>query len=342
MNGINPPTIYDVAKLAGVSAASVSRALSGSGASLATQERVTEAARKLGYRFNPMARALNTGMTHTLAFIVPDVTNPVFATILRGAEEAAGAEGFTLLLVDSHEDENAELEAYDRLARSADGFLLVTPRTDEAAVQNLAANIQTVVINRAVEGVPSVVADVEPGTVDTISHLHELGHRHVAFIPGPSKSRLMQLRWQIAEREAARKGMDFTLLPSGVGTIAHGTEIAPEVLATGATAAICFNDLIAIGLAMSCHAADVPLPAALSIVGYDDVFGPAFAHPPLTSVALPAAELGRRACRMLIQHLTNHSQPIDEPPLVTALVVRESTAAPGSQTPPTPRSHAST
>src|SRR5699024_10767613 len=127
----------------------------------------------------------------------------------------------------------------------------------EAAVQQLAASVQTVVINRDVEGVPSVVADVEPGTVDTIRHLRELGHRHVAFIPGPSKSRLMQLRWQIAQREATRKGMNFTLLPSGVGTIERGSEIASEVLATGATAAICFNDLIAIGLAISCHAADI-------------------------------------------------------------------------------------
>jgi LacI family transcriptional regulator len=124
-------TIYDVAELAGVSPSTVSRALSKPGRiSARTEARIRMAAQQLSFRINPMARALHTGRTNTLALVVADITNPVIFDIVRGAEHAASVEGYTLVIAESQESSDAEASSVQRLLPSVDGIILATSRLD--------------------------------------------------------------------------------------------------------------------------------------------------------------------------------------------------------------------
>lgn len=323
------PTIYDVARLAGVSPATVSRALGSGSSSPATRRLVRDAASKLGFRANLIARALNTGNTRSVGFIVPDLTNPIFSAILRAAEREAGLHGYTMVLVDTDEDQHAERQAAERLGRVADGIILVTPRDNDGQIQNLAARIPVVCVNRHIDGVESVVVDVEPGTTAALEHLVELGHQHVVFVPGPANSWLMQQRIAIIERESARLGLRLTLLPAGLGELERGELVAADVLATGATVVLCLNDLVAFGLMIGLRRLGVDLPEEMSLVGYEDILGPTFSEPTLTSIALPAADLGRVAATVMLAKLQGTDAPAPER-LEATLNVRASTVPPAA------------
>ena len=323
-----PATIYDIARAAGVSPSTVSRALNKPGRiSAATEKRIRDAAEELGYRLNPMARALHTGRTSTLGLILSDITNPVYFDLVRGAERVTAEHDFTLVLAESQESPEAEAATIDRLLPSVDGFVLVASRLSDETISRFQAQKPIALVNRVIEGVTSFVPSVAPGIRAALDHLHSLGHCTLAFVAGPATSWMSGERWRTICEEAVQRGMSVVEIAPGIPTLSGGEEALRRVVASGATAVLAYNDLMAIGLMMASQAKGVRVPERLSIVGFDDIFGASFTTPALTTIRSPLGETGGQAVRSLLSQLSGRGASAEQG-LETALVVRGSTGAP--------------
>lgn len=303
-------TIYDIAKLAGVNPSTVSRALNNPGRVTGkTRVIVEEAAAKLNYKANSFARALPTGITNTIGLIVADITNPTFFDVIRGAETAAAEGDCTLVLAESSESPEKELVVARRMLGTVDGLILASPRMDDEQIRGLPADKPVVVINREIEGIPCVVPDVDRGIGQAFKSLAANGHYHILYVAGPGHSWMSGRRWEGIRSAADWCRVEATMLESATPTLEGGRRIARQVLATGATAVITYNDLLAIGLMQELQAAKVSVPESISIVGFDDIFGADFTSPPLTTIRSPLRECGRRATIQLLGEWENSPAP---------------------------------
>jgi DNA-binding LacI/PurR family transcriptional regulator len=316
-------TIYDIARLVDVSPSTVSRALNKPGRiNPKTEQRIRDAAKSLGYRANPMARSLPTGRTGTIGLMLSDITNPVYFDLIRGAERVMSAEGQTLVLAESQEAPERELDAAERLLTSVDGLILVASRLRDEQIYELTAFKPVVLVNRQVKGVPSVVPNVAPGLSAAVTHLAGLGHRSIAYLSGPSTSWMNDLRWQVLFDLAVTAGLSIVEIGPGTPTMAGGSALLPRVVASGVTALIAYNDLMALGVLRTCRDQGIMVPDGLSIIGFDDIFGTDLTTPALTTIRSPLAELGEMAVRMLAGRTGAQASP------PTVFVPRTSTAAP--------------
>lgn len=259
--GGSAPTIYDIARLAGVNPSTVSRALSQPGRINAkTQERIEAAAKELNYRVNPIARALPTGRTNTLGLVVADITNPVIFGIVRGAERAAADAGYTLIIAESQESGEREAKAIERVLPAIDGLVLATTRLGDAEISRIADRKPTVVINRSLEGVTSILPDVKQGVGQLVGHLADLGHRSLAYLSGPETSWISARRWDALLEAAPERGMSIVEIGPGMPTLDGGAAAISRVVASGVTGVIAFNDLMAIGLLRAAAERGSPSP----------------------------------------------------------------------------------
>ncbi|WP_417562979.1 LacI family DNA-binding transcriptional regulator [Microbacterium sp.] len=317
------PTIYDIAELAGVNPSTVSRALGKPGRiSAATAAKVRAAAERLDFRVNPMARALQTGKTKMIGLVLADITNPVVFGIVRGAEHAAAEAGYTLVIAESQESGENEAEAIERLLPSVDALVLATTRLGAGRISALAARKPVILINRAVDGIDSVLPDVDTGVVELLDHLAELGHTSVAFLAGPDTSWISARRWSSILAAAEARDIAIVEIGPNVPTMAGGHETLRRVIAARVTAVIAYNDLMALGLMQEAAASGVAIPGRLSVAGFDDIFGSELISPALTTVGADLAAAGRRAVEQL---LAGDDADGDRAPLVTRLIVRGST-----------------
>lgn len=325
------PTIYDIARLADVNPSTVSRALSQPGRiNVKTEQRILSAAKELNYRLNPMARALPTGRTSTIGLLVADITNPMFFNAVRGAERAAAERGYILVLVESQESGEREAEAAYRVLPSVDALILVTSRLSDDGIQELAERKPLVVLNRSVEGVSSLVPNLDSGIDQALDHLKSLGHTSLAFLAGPATSWMSTARWSRLLDKAPQRGMTIVEIPSGSPTLDGGRAALPRIQASGVTAVIAYNDLMAIGLLRAATEAGIAVPGRLSIVGFDDIFGSDFTSPPLTTIRTPLDVIGDLAVHRALDLIDGDTADVAsasaaEPPISTELVIRGST-----------------
>ncbi|RBM21864.1 LacI family transcriptional regulator [Prauserella sp. PE36] len=304
----SPATIYDVARMAGVSPSTVSRALNKPGRiNAGTEHRIREIAEAIGYRLNPLARALPTGRTQTLALTLSDITNPVYFELIRGAERVAASRGYILILAESQESADLENETAQRLLSSVDGLILVAARLDSADIVELSRRKPILTVNRKVRGIGSVVADVRPGIQAALDHLRQLGHKRLAYLGGPPSSWMNRLRDRTISSEASDRGMKVVTLGPYLPTVAGGAAALDVVRESGATAALAYNDLMAIGLLKAGHEIGMRIPEQLSLIGFDDIFGSDFTSPPITTIRTPHALLGEQAALRLIAELNNEA-----------------------------------
>ncbi|GIF11660.1 LacI family DNA-binding transcriptional regulator [Actinoplanes teichomyceticus] len=329
-------TVSDVARAAGVSASTVSRALTGGTVSPATREMVMAVASQLGYQPNRAARGLITGRTGNLGLIVPDLRNPFFADVVKGVTTRARALDCGVFIADTDEDPRAELEAVAALSRNTDGLLLCSPRAGDDELLEVVEPASTVLIHRQVPGIPSVVADMVDGTRQAIAHLHALGHRRVAYVAGPEDS------WASRQRQAAladaHADVEILRLGSVAPTFQGGVLAGDLVLASPATAVVAYNDMVALGLLHRLAARGISVPERLSVVGYDDVSLATMSHPPLTTVAVPKGRAGAAALDMVQRRIggaggrprASQAAPEQEIVLGTSLVVRSSSGVAGA------------
>lgn len=325
-------TITDVARTAGVSLSTVSRVMNGNATvDPVLAERVRGVAAELGYSASPLARSLVLGRTSTVAVVIPDLANPTFQGILRGLSRAAAADGYHVLIADSAEQVDEERVLAVETRRRTDGVILCAPRM---AQDELAALLPTlspvVVVNRAPQDdAPVVSADYRTALRGLAEHLYDLGHRRIVFLAGVARSASNAARLAaIADARTAHPDLTVVELPSGVD-FDSGAAAADAVITTGATAVLAFNDLVAMGLMSALAGRGVRVPDDISVAGFDDIPFAAYTSPPLTTAAVPAADLGAQAWAAMHDLLTGQTPS----PVVTInpeVVVRGSTAAAAS------------
>ncbi|GAA1500559.1 LacI family DNA-binding transcriptional regulator [Dactylosporangium maewongense] len=325
-----PVTIKDVARVAGVSPSTVSRALTTPALVQAeTRSRVERAAAELGYQPNRAARGLITGRTGNIGLIVPDLTNPFFPGVVKGVQSRARESDFSVFLADTDEDPNAEAGLVRALSKQVDGIVLCSPRMTEEDLRSVAGETPIVMLNRRVGQIPAITIDNVDGIRQAVAHLAALGHRRIAYVAGPRAS------WSNRERAKALRAVtaagDIELVEVGnfVPQFAGGVAAADLVLATGVTAVIAYNDLVALGLLNWFATRGVKVPEAISVMGFDDIVLSQMVSPSLTTVAQPQEPIGRAGVDMLLQLLEDPDRAaLARRELPSQLMVRHSTGRP--------------
>lgn len=312
-------TILDVAARAGVHAATVSRTINvPEKVAPETRRRVQAAVRELGFVPNRAARGLITGRTGNVAVIVPDITNPHFASLVRSVERSARQSDLQVLLVDTGEHPDEEVRAAESLSREVDGFIVVSPRRLHRALQVLGST-PAVFVNRPVRRHASILLRTAPAVADALRHLAGLGHRRLAYLGGPSGSWAAGERRSAVRSTAAASGMEVVELSVSEPTFEATSMVVPEIVASAVSAVLAFNDQMALGVVAALNGLGISVPRDLSVIGFDDVPMAAMVAPPLTTISLPTGEVGAVAVAML-------SDGPSTKELFGALVLRHSTA----------------
>ncbi|MDR1852556.1 MAG: LacI family transcriptional regulator [Propionibacteriaceae bacterium] len=319
------PTVTDVARKAGVSPSTVSRALGGGIVSETTKAAVLAAASALGYTPNRAARALIGGRTDNIGLLVPDIANPFFTEIVKSVSAHVRRSEYQLLLGSSDEDTAREREMAQALQRTCDGVIACSPRmSDEEVCANADART-TVIVNRLIDGMSCVTADPTSGMEQAVQHLAALGHKHIAYVKGPAGSWSEQRRVE-GLKLAQQLGMEVELIQSVTPTYNSGTLAADLVLMSKASAVIAFNDLLAIGILNRLEARGVDVPNDISLIGNDDIDMASMCRPQLTTIASPKEQMGALAAELLPRLLQSGGAEPEQIVLPATLVVRGSTA----------------
>lgn len=331
---VDQPTIYDVARHAGVAASTVSRAFGRpERVGARTRERVLAAAEELGYVPNPHARALQSGRHRTIAMVISDIANPHFFELIRGAEQRAKAAENTLVIVNAEESPTIERDQVTGLLRSVDGFILAASRLPDDDLRGLAATHHVVLVDRELAPLPSVAMDTGHGCRQILEHLASLGHRELTYCAGPPGSWMGAARWASLQAGAEEHGLRARRIGPYTPTVANGGAAADSALRTGATALVAHNDLLAIGVMRRLADRGVRVPDDVSVLGFDDIFAAELVQPTLTTLGGPDAHAGRVAVELLLELLKappgHQAREDGESPhrirLPTSLVLRAST-----------------
>jgi LacI family transcriptional regulator len=319
-------TIEEVAAAAGVSRATVSRVMNGR-TTVAPEiaARVQAAADRLQYRPSNVARSLSLGRTNTVALVVPDLGNPMFQQVLRGAMAAAAESGYRILVAETAESVTEEAETALEARLRCDALILASPRMPEEELTALLVRAAPVIVlNRPVGHAPTLAVDYAHGMGAIVDHLVDLGHRDLAYLAGPSNAASNQARLQgLAEAARRHPFLRVRTIPAGT-TIEDGYRVADEVLESRATSALAFNDLIAFGLLARLNETGVAVPGDISVTGFDGIELSRYATPSLTTASVSQVALGRRAWERLVTVMESE-QAGTEPEMITPeLVVRAS------------------
>jgi LacI family repressor for deo operon, udp, cdd, tsx, nupC, and nupG len=323
----------DIARLAGVSVATVSRALAGS--PLVTEEtrsRIRQAVGDTGYVINHVARGLRLQRSRQILVILPTIANPFFAEIVLGVEEEAQARGFGVLVGNTSGAPGRE-EALARhlLTGAVDGLVLLTGRMP-ALLAGIKVGNRVVAVSERISGahLATVSIDHAAAARDAVKHLIGLGHRRIAHVGGPPANILTAQRLRGYRRALADAGLAApeSAIVFGDFTFASGGAAMRQLLSERPrpTAVFCSNDEMAIGAIQAASAAGLRVPADLSVIGFDDVPFAAAYNPALTTIRQPRNAIGRTAAALLIGQLTNDISRGRSAPLPYSFVVRESTA----------------
>jgi len=320
-------TIKDVARAAGVSPATVCRALSTPElVRTETADRVRRFVAELGYSPNRAARGLITGRTGNLGLIVPDLANPFFPGVVKGIQARAREADYAIFLADSDEDAAAEAHLVRVLSKQVDGLILCSPRMSEADLRSVAGDTPIILLNRRVGRIPAVTFDSLGGMRQAVAHLTALGHRRIGWVGGPRGSWSNRDRIRVLRTVAAEAGVDLVEIGSVQPRFAGGIAAADLVLAAGVTAVIAYNDVVALGLLSRFNARGIGVPERISVVGIDGIAMAEMVHPPLTTISLAMPASGRAGVDLLLQLLADperHGCARRE--LETHLLVRAST-----------------
>jgi LacI family transcriptional regulator len=304
--------LSDVAKQAGVHTATASRALNPAArheVNPDTVRRVEQAARKLGYVANTLARGLRTSRSFVVALVVPDITNALFPPIVRGAERMLSRAGYTLVLTDTNNDLATERSQVAAMrARGVDGFIVATARWSDQVVRELAASgIPTVLVNRrdSAGELPYIGGDDRHGMQLCVDHLAALGHRSILHLAGPNNTSTGRER-TAAFRSALRahgRSSAGAVIECTAYTEEAGAAATHELIARGTpfSALVAANDLIALGVIDALTEHGLRCPDDVSVTGYNNLSFVSRVNPPLTTVGVPLNLMGELAAEALLR-----------------------------------------
>lgn len=326
-------TMKDVAELAGVSTATVSRVLTGkTNVSPELRARVLKAVEELDYQPSRVARSLRVRTTQIIGLIISDIRNPFFTSVVRGVEDVAYANGYTLILCNSDEDPAKERLYIDvmRAERVAGIIISPTSETNEYYKLLLESGISIVSMDRRMRGleVDTVVVNNVEGAYQAVSHLIKLGHKRIGLIGGPTMITTGRERQEGYEKALKEHGLAVTpgLIKVGDFKQESGYQRANEFLEVEdpPTALFVANNLMTLGALNAIHERGLKIPQDIAIVGFDDMPWAPSLEPPLTVIAQPTYELGRAAAEALLGRITDRDRPVREVKLATTLIVRKS------------------
>jgi LacI family repressor for deo operon, udp, cdd, tsx, nupC, and nupG len=327
--------IKDVARLANVSTATVSRTLATpERVSPAARARVMEAVAKVGYVPNPVARSLRSQRSHMVLVVLPDLGNIFFSKILRGIEEELFDAGYGMIIGNlDGSPEKEERFATFAATGQVDGVLLLNGhlfRQTGDGPQHAKVSVQLVALCEAIEGadIPQIEVDNRKAAHRMTRYLASLGHRHIGYVCGPAANVLEKERFRGYREALADLGAPFdpTCVWPGDYTLEAGSLVGRQLAARERrpTAVFCSNDEMAIGLMRTLALAGIRVPQDISIAGFDDIEFAAMANPSLTTVRQPRRELGRTGAAVLLDLMRGRSSP-SRIRLETELVERAST-----------------
>ncbi len=298
------PTLKELAKAAGVSVASASYALNGNGSvGAATREHILKVAGEIGYRQNATARAMKMGRTSMIGLVLPDLTNPFFPSFAQAVVQTARDAGYGVFLIDTEGSEAVESVSLRTLAdRGVDGVIWF-PVRDVDTSQGVLSDVPTVVVDRAIPGFDTILADYANGGKLAAEHLIAMGHRRIGVISGPTD--ILAMRERCAGARAVIKA--HATLAFEVDN-AFSIDLEPAVVQAldsgGATAVFAGADVIAIGVLRHMAAQGKSVPADLSLVGFDDISWSELCSPPLTTIDMPLHAMAVEAVEALVRRMT--------------------------------------
>ncbi|MBB4839599.1 LacI family repressor for deo operon, udp, cdd, tsx, nupC, and nupG [Sphingomonas kyeonggiensis] len=327
------PTIIQVAAMAGVSTATVSRVLSHPDrVAEPTRLRVLEVVESLGYKPNVAARTLRTLRAAKILVTVPDISNPFFASVIRGAEEAARDAGYAVVVGDTRHDPSIEDQYAAMLSsREVDGLIFLGHRLPDNLRPLMSKQGAHAPVVNGCEyspdiGVPSVHIDNAAAGCDALEHLIALGHRDIGVITGPHVSPISRDRLAGAMQAAERHGLaDRLRIHVGDYSAQSAADHVPDLIAQGVTGLFCFSDEMAMGAISAIRQAGRICPDDISVVGFDDLPLARFFQPGLTTIAQPKGHIGQQAVELLVDILRGDDSPVSQITLPHELVIRSST-----------------
>jgi LacI family transcriptional regulator len=331
-----PVTITEIAKAAGVSLTTVSRALNNIDHPMSkeTRERILKTAREMGYQPNLVARSLRTDRSLTIGIIVENIQSPFTPPIIRGIQDHLKPEGYSSTIINSDWDPKIESDAIQSLnSRQIDGIIFVeTWHRSSTAVQRMTTK-PFVFVHRLFNGhcANSVIPDDYGGARLITHHLLEIGHRRIAFINGPedwdaSRRRLKGYRDELAASDIA---YDTRLVRGGDWEVKGGYLSTQALISAGdrPTAIFAANDLMALGAIYALQDAGLRVPQDIMVAGYDNRNFTSLVRPSITTVTLPCYEMGEAAAKLMLSFIkgkVKESEPIE---ILGRLIVRESSGA---------------
>lgn len=330
-------TMKDVAEQAGVSTATVSRALMNpEKVSASTRQKVDQAVMAVGYSPHALSRNLKRNESRTILVIVPDICDPFFADLIKGIERTAAESGYLVLIGDCAQQNQQEKTFINLIiTKQIDGMLLLGSDLPFDASKEEQRNLPPMVMANEFAPeleLPTVHIDNLTAAFEAVHYLLNLGHQRIACIEGPKHMPLCQYRSQGYVQALRRNGISVenALTAQGDFSYESGAQAVTELMALPSppTAIFCHNDIMAIGAMFQAKKMGLRIPQDLSVVGFDDIKASQFTDPPLTTVAQPRFQLGRQAMLLLLEQLQGNPVQSGSLLLDSELVVRESTAAP--------------
>ena len=331
-------TIVDVARLAGVSKSTVSLVLGGSSlVADATRERVTEAMSELGYIYHRGAATLRGAKSGVLGMVINDLSNPFYVELAIGIEQACQGAGFIPFLANSAEDPVRQQEVIRSMREHGAAGLLLAPaiNTSVSDLKSLVAGLPVVQVMRRLPGLKAslVTPENREGARKATAHLIETGHLRIAFVGGSGSlfvrdERLAGYRLAL---EGAGIPFDAALVFDSTTNYAGGETAAARllVLPERATAALCFNDVVAIGLIRALTEIGISIGRDFAVIGFDDIDEAKHTLPALTSVAVNARNLGSRAAQLLMRQIASGNFEPETVLCSTSLIIRSSCGTAG-------------
>jgi DNA-binding LacI/PurR family transcriptional regulator len=333
-------SIKDIARAAGVSHSTVSRALSDSSlVSDETKARIQRLAQEMGYSPNTLARSLVTRQTYTVGVVVTTIADPFVAEVVQGIEATAHDYNYTVILCSSGAKPEREIAAVEMLrSKRVDGVIVTSSRIGALYLEHLERiGAPIVLINNHNEQSGrytfTVTVDNRHGGYLATEHLVQLGHRRIAYVTAPAdhSSDLDRLAGYRQALIAGGIEPDAALIVPGNGRADGGGRALPALieLSEPPSAVFCYNDMTAIGLMHAARQVGLSVPRDMAVVGFDDIPFASYFYPPLTTIAQPKVEMGRLAMKMALSLMTigeeNHEEELSNVVVRGKLVVRAST-----------------
>lgn len=327
--------LKEVADLAGVSVATVSRVLNGDEVvKPATKAKVMQAIKTLKYSPNRVAQRLRSTKKRSriIGLLIPDIQNPFYVDVIRGIEDFAYSSNCVVIIGNFSQDENKEQLYIDILkSESVDGFIVAPSNEKDRHIKQLIADgFPVVCIDRGLSEVEIDLVKVEnqKGVFHAIEHLIALGHRKIGYIAGNQliPTTLERIAGYQQAMEKNNIEIDPDVIVSRKSDYQSGLELAAQLLEMHQppTAIFAGNNLLTLGALETIHKKGLRIPEDIAIIGFDDVYWANSLNPPLTAVRQPGFEIGRKSCELLVKRINDPERPFENLILATELMVRKS------------------